>query len=91
MVGETGSGKTTFAKLLTRLMDPSEGWVEVGGADLRTVRFDSLRDRVVMVPQEGMLFRGTIGDNVRMGNPDASNAEWAPSSTGSGWETGSTS
>ena len=75
VVGETGSGKTTFAKLLTRLMDPSEGRVEVGGADLRTVRFDSLRDRVVMVPQEGMLFRGTIGDNVRMGNPDASNAE----------------
>lgn len=75
VVGETGSGKTTFAKLLTRLMDPTEGRVEVGGADLRTVRFDSLRDRVVMVPQEGMLFRGTIGDNVRMGNPEASSTE----------------
>ncbi|MFP5331118.1 MAG: ABC transporter ATP-binding protein [Acidimicrobiia bacterium] len=71
IVGETGSGKTTFAKLLTRLMDPSEGKVLVGGVDLKLVRFRSLRDRVVMVPQDGMLFRGTIADNVRMGRPDA--------------------
>jgi ABC-type multidrug transport system fused ATPase/permease subunit len=71
IVGETGSGKTTFAKLLTRLMDPSEGTVEVGDTDLREVRFSSLRDRVVMVPQEGSLFRGTIADNVRMGAPEA--------------------
>lgn len=75
VVGETGSGKTTFAKLLTRLMDPSEGAVYVGGIDLRQVQFDSLRDRVVMVPQEGMLFRGSIADNVRMGKPDASDEE----------------
>lgn len=72
IVGETGSGKTTFAKLLTRLMDPSKGTVEIGETDLRDVQFDSLRDRVVMVPQEGMLFRGTIADNVRMGAPAAS-------------------
>jgi putative ABC transport system ATP-binding protein len=72
IVGETGSGKTTFAKLLTRLMDPSAGSVEIGGTDVREIRFDSLRDRVVMVPQEGMLFRGTIADNVRMGHPEAS-------------------
>lgn len=72
IVGETGSGKTTFAKLLTRLMDPTKGVVEVGGHDLRTVSFDSLRDRVVMVPQEGILFRGSIADNVRMGAPRAS-------------------
>jgi len=71
IVGETGSGKTTFAKLLTRLMDPSEGKVYVGGVDVKTIRFASLRDRVVMVPQEGVLFRGSIGDNVRMGRPDA--------------------
>ena len=71
VVGETGSGKTTFAKLLTRLMDPTTGSVEIGGSDVRTIRFDSLRDRVVMVPQEGILFRGTIGDNVRMGLPSA--------------------
>ncbi len=75
IVGETGSGKTTFAKLLTRLMDPTRGRVEVGDTDLRDVQFESLRDRVVMVPQEGMLFRGTIGDNVRMGSPDASREE----------------
>ncbi len=71
VVGETGSGKTTFAKLLTRLMDPSEGSVLIGGVDVRNVRFESLRDRVVMVPQDGMLFRGTIADNVRMGRPEA--------------------
>jgi len=75
VVGETGSGKTTFAKLLTRLMDPTGGCVEVGGTDIRSVRFNSLRDRVVMVPQDGMLFQGTIGDNVRMGDPDATNTE----------------
>jgi ATP-binding cassette subfamily B protein len=75
IVGETGSGKTTFAKLLTRLMDPTAGTVEIGGTDLRKVRFDSLRDRVVMVPQEGILFRGTIADNVRMGAPEASRSD----------------
>jgi putative ABC transport system ATP-binding protein len=72
VVGETGSGKTTFAKLLTRLMDPSSGTVEIGDTDVRVVQFESLRDRVVMVPQEGILFRGTIADNVRMGSPSAS-------------------
>ena len=75
VVGETGSGKTTFAKLLTRLMDPSQGTVTIGGVDLRRVKFDSLRDRVVMVPQEGILFRGTIEDNVRMGSPMADRQE----------------
>ncbi len=57
VVGETGSGKTTLAKLLTRLMDPSAGRVLVDGVDLRRVRFSSLRDRVVLVPQEGFLVR----------------------------------
>ena len=75
IVGETGSGKTTFAKLLTRLMDPSTGTVEIGDTDLRKVRFSSLRDRVVMVPQEGSLFRGTIADNVRMGSPEATRSD----------------
>jgi putative ABC transport system ATP-binding protein len=75
VVGETGSGKTTFAKLVTRLMDPTEGEVRIGGIDVRQVRFDSLRDRVVMVPQEGVLFRGSIADNVRMGRPEATDAD----------------
>ncbi len=75
VVGETGSGKTTFAKLLTRLMDPTEGVVSIAATDVRRVRFASLRDRVVMVPQEGILFRGTIADNVRMGAPDATTDE----------------
>jgi putative ABC transport system ATP-binding protein len=75
VVGETGSGKTTFAKLLTRLMDPSAGTVTVGGTDIRRIRFESLRDRVVMVPQEGILFRGSIADNVRMGSPGATREE----------------
>jgi ATP-binding cassette, subfamily B, bacterial len=72
VVGETGSGKTTFAKLLTRLMDPVEGRVLVDGVDLRQVRFDSLRERVVMVPQEGFLFDDTLAANIRYGRPGAS-------------------
>lgn len=72
VVGETGSGKTTFAKLLTRLMDPSTGRVLIDGVDLRDIRFDSLRDRVVMVPQEGFLFDDTLSANVRYGRPGAS-------------------
>ncbi|MFI7252026.1 ABC transporter ATP-binding protein [Micromonospora chalcea] len=70
VVGETGSGKTTFAKLLTRLMDPTEGAVLLSGVDLRQVRFDSLRSRVVMVPQDGFLFDATVGENVRFARPD---------------------
>ncbi len=74
VVGETGSGKSTFAKLLTRLMDPSEGAVHLGGVPLRRVRFASLRRRVVIVPQDGALFDGVIADNVRMGDPQADDA-----------------
>jgi ABC-type multidrug transport system fused ATPase/permease subunit len=77
VVGETGSGKTTIAKLLTRLMDPTEGEVRIGGVPLPQVRFSSLRGRVVMVPQDGFLFDATIADNVRYGRPDATDAETA--------------
>jgi putative ABC transport system ATP-binding protein len=75
VVGETGSGKTTFAKLLTRLMDPVEGRILIDGVDLRDVRFSSLRDRVVMVPQDGFLFEGTIAANVRLGRPGTADAD----------------
>jgi putative ABC transport system ATP-binding protein len=71
IVGETGSGKSTLAKLLTRLMDPTSGRVLLDGTELRRIRFSSLRSRVVLVPQEGFLFDGTLLDNVRFGRPDA--------------------
>jgi ATP-binding cassette subfamily B protein len=75
VVGETGSGKTTFAKLVTRLMDPTRGRVLLSGAPLTDVRFASLRRRVVMVPQDGFLFDATIADNVRFARPDLSDPE----------------
>ena len=70
VVGETGSGKTTFAKLLTRLMDPVEGTVLLSGTPLASVRFSSLRSRVVMVLQDGFLFDATIAENVRFAAPE---------------------
>jgi ATP-binding cassette, subfamily B, bacterial len=75
VVGETGSGKTTFAKLITRLLDPVEGSVLVGGLPLTKVRFSSLRSRIAFVPQEGFLWDGTIASNVRYGRPDAGDRE----------------
>jgi ATP-binding cassette subfamily B protein len=71
MVGATGSGKTTVAKLLTRLADPVTGRVLVHGIDLRDVEAASLRRRIVMVPQDGFLFSATVGENVRFGAPEA--------------------
>jgi ATP-binding cassette subfamily B protein len=64
VVGETGSGKTTLAKLLTRLMDPTTGRVLLDGTPLDRVAFSSLRERVVLVPQEGFLFEGTLAENI---------------------------
>ncbi|GGK74424.1 multidrug ABC transporter ATP-binding protein [Ornithinimicrobium pekingense] len=77
IVGETGSGKTTMAKLLTRLMDPTEGRVLLDGVDLRRLAFDSLRSRVVLVPQEGFLFDDDVASNIRFGRPGASDDEIA--------------
>jgi ATP-binding cassette, subfamily B, bacterial len=75
VVGETGSGKTTLAKLLTRLMDPTEGSVRLDGVDLRDVPFSSLRERVVLVPQEGFLFDSTLRANALYGKLDATDEE----------------
>jgi ABC-type multidrug transport system fused ATPase/permease subunit len=72
VVGETGSGKSTFAKLLTRLMDPADGTVALSGVPLHRVRFASLRRRVVLVPQDGFLFDATIAANVRFAQPSLS-------------------
>ncbi|WME22379.2 ABC transporter ATP-binding protein [Brachybacterium sp. GU-2] len=75
VVGETGSGKTTFAKLLTRMMDPASGEILIGGIPLHLVPYDSLRSRVIMVPQEGFLFDTTVAGNLRYGRPDATEEE----------------
>ena len=71
IVGATGSGKTTFAKLLVRLLDPDRGVIRIGGIDVRQIARRSLRARVAFVPQEGFLFTGSIADNVRYGKPSA--------------------
>lgn len=75
VVGETGSGKTTFAKLLVRLMDPSRGSVHIGGVPAEAIALDELRSRVAFVPQEGFLFDDTVANNVRYGKTDADDAE----------------
>jgi ATP-binding cassette subfamily B protein len=75
LVGPTGAGKSTLAKLAARLYDPTEGVVRFGGVDLRDGTLASLRQRVVVIPQEGFLFNGTIRDNVRLARAGASDAE----------------
>jgi ATP-binding cassette subfamily B protein len=72
LVGPTGAGKSTLAKLVARFYDPRDGRVRFGGVDLRDATIESLRRRIVVVPQEGYLFTGTIRDNVRIGSPEAS-------------------
>jgi putative ABC transport system ATP-binding protein len=74
-VGETGSGKTTFAKLLCRLADPSAGRVVIGGVDLREVGPASRRHAIRLVPQDGFLFDTTVAENVKMGRPGATDAD----------------
>ena len=71
LVGATGAGKSTVAKLLTRQYDPQEGRIELAGIDLRDATLPSLRRQIVLLPQEGHLFTGTIADNVRLAHHDA--------------------
>jgi ATP-binding cassette, subfamily B, bacterial len=75
LVGATGAGKSTLAKLLVRAYDPSEGRVRFGGVDLREAPLQDLRRRLIFVPQEGHLFSGTIAENISLAQPDASEAE----------------
>jgi ATP-binding cassette subfamily B protein len=77
LVGPTGAGKSTLAKLVARFYDPTAGAIRVSGVDLRDVTLESLRRRIVVVPQEGHLFGGTIADNVRLGRADATDEDVA--------------
>ena len=72
LVGHTGAGKSTIAKLLARFYDPTEGRITIDGHDLRDVKQESLRRQLGVVPQEGFLFAGTVRDNILFGRPDAS-------------------
>jgi ATP-binding cassette subfamily B protein len=75
VVGATGAGKTTIAKLVSRFYDPTAGTVSLDGVDLRQLSDEELRAAVVMVTQENFLFSGTVADNIRFGRPDASDAD----------------
>jgi putative ABC transport system ATP-binding protein len=75
VVGKTGSGKSTFTKLVARLLDPDVGSIELNGRPLNRIGFTELRDRVAFVPQEGFLFDASVGANVRYGKPDAADDE----------------
>ncbi|MGO4631806.1 ABC transporter ATP-binding protein [Streptomyces sp. 2RAF24] len=75
VVGSTGAGKSTLAKLLARFYDPTEGRVLLDGADLRELATPELRRGVVMVTQEAFLFSGTVAENIAIGRPEASREE----------------
>jgi ATP-binding cassette, subfamily B, bacterial len=75
LVGTTGAGKTTVAKLIARFYDPISGSVTLDGVDLRTLAQSELRRHIVMVTQENFMFGGTVADNIRFGRPDATDDE----------------
>ncbi len=75
LVGPTGAGKSTLAKLVVRFYDPRTGSVSFGGVDLRDATMHSLRERIVVVPQEGFMFAGTVRDNIRVGRPEATDRQ----------------
>jgi len=75
LVGHTGAGKSTIAKLLARFYDPTGGRITIDGTDLRDVRQTSLRRQLGIVPQEGFLFAGSVAENIAFARPDASRAE----------------
>jgi len=75
LVGHTGAGKSTIAKLIARFYDPREGRITIDGHDLRDVTQESLRCQLGVVPQEGFLFAGTVRENIAFGRPEASEEE----------------
>jgi subfamily B ATP-binding cassette protein MsbA len=75
LVGPSGAGKTSVANLVMRLYDPTEGRIEIDGTDIRTVTLDSLRSQIGLVPQETVLFGGTVRDNILYGRVEATEAE----------------
>jgi ABC-type multidrug transport system fused ATPase/permease subunit len=75
LVGHTGAGKSTIAKLIARFYDPREGCIRLDGTDLRDVRQESLRRQLGIVPQEGFLFAGTVSENIAFGRPEATQEE----------------
>ncbi|MCG5431116.1 ABC transporter ATP-binding protein/permease [Mycobacterium sp. MYCO198283] len=84
LVGTTGAGKTTIAKLIARFYDPTAGAVTLDGVDLRQLSQQELRRHVVMVTQENFMFSGTVADNIRFGRPDASDDEVRAAATAVG-------
>lgn len=84
LVGATGAGKSTLVKLVTRFYDPSAGTVSLDEVDLRDLDDAELRSSVVMVTQESFLFAGTIADNIRIGNPEATDEEVVAAATAVG-------
>ncbi|MBR3125150.1 MAG: ABC transporter ATP-binding protein [Mogibacterium sp.] len=75
IIGATGCGKTTLINLIPRFFDVTEGRITVGGTDVRDIRLESLRDAIGYVPQKGILFSGTVAENIRWGDEDASDEE----------------
>jgi len=75
VVGETGAGKTTVARLLARFYDPGQGSIRLDGVDLRQLSEPALRAEIIMITQENFLFTGTIAENIELGKPGASRAE----------------
>ena len=75
LVGETGAGKTTIARLLGRFYDPRSGRITLDGTDLRQLSDSVLRTEVIVITQENFLFEGSVADNIRLGRPDASDAD----------------
>lgn len=84
LVGETGAGKTTIARLVARFWDPSDGRIALDGVDLRDIPDETLRRAIAMVTQESFLFSGTVADNIALGRPDATREEIVAAATALG-------